>query len=76
MEKKRFYDKMASRDSAMIKEDKSAPCLLPTNVIDKYWPKAASYDMGRIGADLFNGVQKQMSRDYSDLKKAAKPGKY
>lgn len=76
MAKKRFYDSnMAVRDSAMIKEDMSAPCLLPRNVIDKEWPKAAGYNMGRM-QDLFNGVQKQMSEDAADFKREAKGGKY
>jgi hypothetical protein len=67
--------KMMARDGAMIKEDMSAPALLPRNVIDEYWPKAVNYDMGYVD-DLFYGAQKQMHEDYDDLRREMKPGKY
>jgi len=67
--------KMMARDGAMIKEDMSAPCLLPRNVIDEYWPKAANYNMGYV-EDLFYGAEKQMHEDYNDLSKAIGPKKY
>ncbi len=58
--------KMMARDGAMIKEDMSAPALLPRNVIDEYWPRANNYHMGYV-EDLFYGAQKQMHEDYDDL---------
>lgn len=67
--------KMKARDGAMIKEDMSAPCLLPRSVIDEYWPKANNYHMGYV-EDLFYGSQKQMHEDYDDLGKAMGPKKY
>jgi hypothetical protein len=67
--------KMKARDGAMIREDMSAPCLLPRQVIDEYWPKAANYNMGYV-EDLFYGAEKQMHEDYQDLKREAKAGKY
>ena len=62
--------------SNMIKDDMSAPALLPQHVIEKYWPVAHSYHTGMIDADLFDGAQKQLAKDGADMKKAFKPGKY
>lgn len=67
--------KMMARDGAMIREDRSAPCMLPRNVIDEYWPRAANYNAGYVD-DLFYGAQKQMHEDYEDLKMETRPGKY
>lgn len=67
--------KMMARDGAMIREDMSAPALLPRNVIDQYWPKAPNYDMSYVD-DLFYGAQKQMHEDYDDLRREEKAGKY
>lgn len=67
--------KMMARDGAMIKEDMSAPCLLPRGVIDEYWPKANNYHMGYV-EDLFYGAQKQMHEDYDDLGRSMGPKKY
>lgn len=67
--------RMMARDGAMIKEDMSAPCLLPRGVIDEYWPRANNYHMGYV-EDLFYGAQKQMHEDYDDLGKAMGPKKY
>lgn len=67
--------KMMARDGAMIKEDMSAPCLLPKGVIDEYWPRANNYHMGYV-EDLFYGAQKQMHEDYDDLGRAMGPRKY
>lgn len=67
--------RMQARDGAMIREDMSAPALLPRNVIDEYWPKAHNYHMGYVD-DLFYGAQKQMHEDYADLGREMKPGKY
>lgn len=64
-----------ARDAHMIADDWNAPALLPQNVISRDWPRAASYNLGTMD-DLFSGVQKQMSEDFSDLRKAEKPGKY
>lgn len=67
--------KMMARDGAMIKEDMSAPCLLPRNIIDEYWPRANNYHMGYV-EDLFYGAQKQMHEDHDDLGKAMGSKKY
>jgi len=66
---------MMSRDSMMIKEDAKAACHLPTHVIEKEWPRGGSYDTGMVDT-LFNGVQKQLKTDASDLMKTFKPSKY
>ena len=67
--------RMMARDGAMIREDMAAPALLPRNVIDEYWPRAANYHMGYVD-DLFYGAQKQMHEDYEDIGREMKPGKY
>jgi hypothetical protein len=67
--------RMMARDGAMIREDMSAPALLPRNVIEEYWPKAANYNMGYV-EDLFYGAQKQMHEDYDDLGRELGPKKY
>lgn len=67
--------RMMARDGAMIREDMSAPALLPRNTIDAYWPKAINYNMGYVD-DLFYGAQKQMHEDYDDMRRELKPGKY
>ncbi len=67
--------RMMARDGAMIREDMSAPALLPRQVIDEYWPKAHNYSMGYVD-DLFYGAQKQMHEDYDDLRRELSPGKY
>lgn len=67
--------RMMARDGAMIREDMSAPALLPQRIIDEYWPKAVNYDMGYVD-DLFYGAQKQMHEDYDDLRREMRPGKY
>ena len=64
--------RMMARDGAMIREDMAAPALLPRNVIDEYWPRAANYHVD----DLFYGAQKQMHEDYEDFGREMKPGKY
>lgn len=74
---KRYYSsdesKNMNRDAGMIREDRSAPCLLPRQVIDKDWPRTEVY-MKEGAADLFMGVQKQMSQDKSDMNKASAQG--
>jgi len=67
--------RMMARDGAMIREDMAAPCLLPRNVIDEYWPRAANYHMGYVD-DLFYGAQKQMHEDYADFGREMEPKKY
>jgi len=66
---------MMARNGDMIREDRSAPCNLPREVMDKYWPKTNNYNAGYVD-DLFRGVEKQMDEDFMDLKKATGPGKY
>lgn len=67
--------RMMERDGAMIREDMSAPALLPQRIIERYWPSAVNYDMGYVD-DLFYGAQKQMHEDYDGLRREMKPGKY
>jgi hypothetical protein len=67
--------RMMARDGAMIREDMSAPALLPRRVIEEYWPRAHNYSMGYVD-DLFYGAQKQMHEDYDDLAREIEPGKY
>lgn len=67
--------RMMARDGAMIREDMSAPALLPQRVIEQYWPRAHNYNMGYVD-DLFYGAQKQMHEDYEDLGREMRPGKY
>jgi len=65
------------KGSIMIKEDMSAPSLLPREAMDKYWPSPAEYNM-KVGdiQDLFRGVQEQMNEDSRDFKKAYGPKKF
>ena len=66
---------MMARDGAMIREDMSAPALMPRNVIDEYWPKAPNGHMGYVD-DLFYGVQRQMGKDNADFGRIMEPKKY
>lgn len=62
--------------SHMIAEDHSAACLLPNGVIDKTY---GSYEHAMPDyhlPDLSTGVEKQMSEDRTDMKRAFKPSKY
>lgn len=62
-------------DSRMIHEDRSAPCLLPREVMDKDWPRATMYSP-TIPSDLFTEANKQMKADEREFRSAFKPGKY
>ncbi len=74
-DKRHADEKVMNRDSHMIEEDWSAPCLLPKMVIDRDWPRSHNY-MNYSEADLFMGVNKQLNEDQNDMKKAFKAGKY
>ena len=77
MAKKRFYTdgKEAMREGGrMIREDASAPCHLPREVMDKDWPSSDGYLGGHI-KDLFDAVNSQMKEDGGDLRKHT-PKKY
>ena len=77
MAKRYFESKSQMKEySSMIREDRQAPCLLPRDVIDKYWDMAPRYDLGAIKKDLFQGAQEQLKTDAADIKKIFKPGKY
>lgn len=76
MARKKHYSEEKSHKSQMIYEDHSAPCLLPMGVISKDWPQKPSSNIGMIGGDLFDGVQKQMHKDQSDFGKIRNPKKY
>lgn len=71
---KRYHESMRKK-SAMISEDKSAPCLLPQHVIEKYYPAGHMYGMNMVD-DLFDGAQKQLHEDSADFKRAYSPKKY
>lgn len=64
---KRYYS------STMISEDKSAPSLLPREVVSKEWPSMGYYE-GRPMADLFTGVQMTTDSDTRKLKEISKKG--
>lgn len=66
---------MMARDHMLIAEDHNAPANLPRHIVQKYWPKGGTYDLGMID-DLFSGVQKQLHEDDEDMRKAFKPNKY
>ena len=66
---------MMARDGAMLREDMSAPALMPRQVIDEYWPKAPNGHMGYVD-DLFYGVQRQMGKDNEDFGRIMDPKKY
>jgi hypothetical protein len=68
--------KMMAEDSHLIGDDRSAPCNLPRNVIDKNFPDGHIYGHNYVPSDLFNGVQAQLKEDGRDYKREAKPKKY
>lgn len=60
--------RMMSRDGSMIYEDHSAPCLLPTDVIDREFPMARGKGVnGSMVNDLFSETLRQMSEDQEAL---------
>lgn len=61
-------------DGEMIHDDYSAPALCPRHVIEMEWPELGRYMDERM-PDLFSGVQRQMKKDMSDMKKLYKPAK-
>lgn len=67
--------RMMAKDGLLIKEDWNAQCLLPTEVINRDWPRAAQYEM-RANADLFSGAQDQLKEDADDSRRAFHPSKY
>lgn len=73
---RRFKDGlMRCRNDALIKEDYSKPCNLPTEVVQKDWPTAGDPGMGYVDTG-FAGVQKQLKRDNSEMRRIKKPAKY
>lgn len=62
-------------DNGMIHEDRSAACLLPTNVIEKYYA-AGNYSAPTGIADLYTGAQKRLGEDQSAIKREAQLGNY
>lgn len=64
------------RDYGMISEDRSAPCNLPREAIQKFWDRGEQATFGQQLDDLFHGSEEQVSQDMGKLKKASKPGKY
>lgn len=73
---KRFKDGlMRCRNDAMVKEDYSKQCNLPTEVIQKDWPSAGDPGMGYVDT-LFAGVQKQLRSDNARMRTLKKAAKY
>jgi hypothetical protein len=68
---KRFHN---STKSAMISEDSSAACFLPTGVIEKKYPSEGGAVDGKISS-LYAAVSKQTAQDKADLKRALNPTK-
>jgi len=73
--KKRYYDKMREdKDGAMV----SGPlgiALMPTNVIQKYYPSGASYMKYNLN-DGLSGVDKQQNADVGGAKRKPAKSKY
>lgn len=61
-------------DGEMIHDDYGAPALCPREVIEMEWPELGRY-LDQREPDLFSGVQRQMKKDMSDMKKSYKPSK-
>lgn len=66
---------LRKHDSHMIAEDPNQPCLLPNNVIDKYWDKNTYKGPTGI-VDLYAGAQKRLMEDREELKKETELGNY
>ena len=66
----------AVHDSGMIKDDRSAPCNLPTHVIDKYWAPKIYAMSGKVPSDLYRGVEKQLHEDTGDFRREFAAKKY
>lgn len=63
-------------ESSMIHEDHAAPCLLPTNVIQREYPSEPRTAMSMVGQDLYQGAQRQMAEDEKDLRKLKSPRRW
>lgn len=73
---RKFHGKiMRARGDAMVKEDYSKQCNLPTENIQKEWPGCGDNGMGYVDT-LFEGVQKQLRSDNSMMRSIKKPAKY
>lgn len=60
---------------AMINDDPSAPCMLPTHVMDKYYPTGYDSAMHMVD-DLYDGVEKQLHEDGRDFRREMRAKKY
>lgn len=74
---KRYHQSVRVRNEGgmTFHEDMSAPALMPREVRNQYWP-AAHYGNMKMMPDLFEGVQKQMSKDLTDYMHEMNPKKY
>lgn len=63
-------------ENAMISEDHSAPCLLPTKVIHREFPGEPRQAMSMVGDDLYQGAQRQIAEDERDLRKLKAPRRW
>ena len=63
---------LMARDGAMISEDHSAACLLPTHVIEKEFAHTSHAALGGL-KDLYTGETRQMAEDTAKLSRVSKP---
>lgn len=78
MAKRRYHDNgkpMSGRAGGMINDDRSAPCNLPRNVMEKEYGYYPTSPLGMID-DLYSGVERQLNEDHRDAEKVFKPKKY
>lgn len=78
---KRYHEAMSTKSEMkkagmMMHEDRSAACLLPTTIMEKYYPKNPEYLVHGYMPDLYTGVEKQKATDGSDMKRVLNPKKY
>lgn len=63
-------------ENAMIHEDRNAPCLLPTGVINREMPGEPRSAMSMVGDDLYQGAQRQIAEDERDLRQLKAPRRW
>jgi hypothetical protein len=69
------YRKEEMREAGMINEDHSAIANLPQSIMIKGYPKTGPYMPENLD-DTIRGVDKQMDKDDSDLKRHMRPRKF
>lgn len=61
--------------SSMISENRSEPCNLPKEVIDKAYPSMSDFSAAPIGS-LYQGVEESMRMDRESISRATNPKKW